>query len=217
MFNLEASIIQWRRRMIDAGIKTPVPLDELEAHLREDVAELTRLGHSEAEAFAAAIEKMGAPNTVQSEFKKIDGAKSDFEWKVIEIVLGTFATLFPLWVYSEVLYFKTGVLGDLELSQQAMAATAAVAFGLFAWSGRWGYEFFPVIRDKRLRGIITTLCAAPVMLWWVIFMNFIVPHQDFTMEQFFVAFLWGFMTPAGLMLGAIWGIETAARQRPATP
>jgi hypothetical protein len=37
MFNLEQSIIEWRKQMLAAGIKTPVPLDELEIHLREEI------------------------------------------------------------------------------------------------------------------------------------------------------------------------------------
>ena len=38
MPDLEQRIAIWRSQMIDAGIKTPVPLDELEAHLREEIA-----------------------------------------------------------------------------------------------------------------------------------------------------------------------------------
>jgi hypothetical protein len=64
-----------------------------------------------------------------------------------------------------------------------------------------------------LLGGVGSLCAGPVMLWWVIFMNLIVPHHDFTMGQFVVAFLWAFAAPAGLVIGLPWGMETAARKR----
>ena len=37
MFSLEQAIIRWRRRMLAAGIKTPVPLEELESHLCDGV------------------------------------------------------------------------------------------------------------------------------------------------------------------------------------
>jgi hypothetical protein len=37
MFDLEQSIATWRRQMLDAGIKAPVPLEELESHLRDDI------------------------------------------------------------------------------------------------------------------------------------------------------------------------------------
>ena len=37
MFDIEQSFTEWRKQMLAAGIKTPVPLVELEIHLREDV------------------------------------------------------------------------------------------------------------------------------------------------------------------------------------
>jgi len=39
MFDLEQSISDWRRQMLAAGIWTPVPLDELETHLRTDIGQ----------------------------------------------------------------------------------------------------------------------------------------------------------------------------------
>jgi hypothetical protein len=37
MFNLEEAILEWRRQMLIAGITSPIPLDELEIHLRDDL------------------------------------------------------------------------------------------------------------------------------------------------------------------------------------
>ena len=37
MFDLEQSISEWRRQMLAARIPTPVPLEELEIHLREEI------------------------------------------------------------------------------------------------------------------------------------------------------------------------------------
>ncbi len=44
MFNLEQAISEWRRQMLAAGLKTPVPLEELESHLRQDVEQQMQLG-----------------------------------------------------------------------------------------------------------------------------------------------------------------------------
>jgi hypothetical protein len=44
MFDLEQSILEWRKQMLAAGIKTPVPLEELESHLREDIAQQMKSG-----------------------------------------------------------------------------------------------------------------------------------------------------------------------------
>jgi hypothetical protein len=61
MFDLEQSIAEWRQQMQAAGIRTPVPLEELEIHLREDVERQMRSGFSEQEAFSSAIKKIGQP------------------------------------------------------------------------------------------------------------------------------------------------------------
>ena len=37
MFDLEKSIKDWRWQMFAAGIETPVPLEELEIHLRDEI------------------------------------------------------------------------------------------------------------------------------------------------------------------------------------
>ncbi len=37
MFDLEESIADWRKQMLAAGIKSPVPPEELEIHLREEI------------------------------------------------------------------------------------------------------------------------------------------------------------------------------------
>jgi hypothetical protein len=73
MFDLEKSISDWRRQMQSAGIKSPVPLDELEIHLREDVERQTKSGRSEADAFDSAVGEMGEARALKCEFKKAGG------------------------------------------------------------------------------------------------------------------------------------------------
>src|SRR5580658_8480513 len=75
MFNLERSITEWRRQMLAAGIKSPRPLDELESHLREDVRALVSAGEPEDRAFELAVGRLGSPDSVQTEFNKLKGAK----------------------------------------------------------------------------------------------------------------------------------------------
>lgn len=71
MFDLEQSIGIWRRQMLTAGITTPVPLEELEIHLREEIERQTKSGLSEANAFAVAIREIGQGQVLQNEFSKI--------------------------------------------------------------------------------------------------------------------------------------------------
>jgi hypothetical protein len=73
MFDLEKAIADWRRQMLAAGIKTPVPLEELEIHLREEISRQTRSGLSEPEAFNSAVKKIGQPALLKTEFSKAGG------------------------------------------------------------------------------------------------------------------------------------------------
>jgi len=56
--------------MLAAGIKSPVPLDELENHLREDVERQVRSGVSAPQAVEIAAQEIGRPNMLKSEFRK---------------------------------------------------------------------------------------------------------------------------------------------------
>src|ERR1700722_18301978 len=70
MFDLEKQISRWRQQMLAAGIKSPMPLEEWESHLREDISHLVSSGQSEATAFEIAVARVGNPGTVGTEFKK---------------------------------------------------------------------------------------------------------------------------------------------------
>jgi hypothetical protein len=75
MFPLEEAIAAWRDQMLAAGIQTPVPLDELENHLRDDIQDRMQAGASRAAAFQLAVNQIGQPDTLQSEFSKINQRK----------------------------------------------------------------------------------------------------------------------------------------------
>lgn len=76
MFDLESEILGWRRKMLSAGIKFPVPLEELETHLRERINHL-KAGLSEAEAFQTAVKELGDGKILRREF-----SKGRFLWRV---------------------------------------------------------------------------------------------------------------------------------------
>jgi hypothetical protein len=71
MFDLEKSIGIWRRQMLTAGITAPVPLEELEIHLREEIERQIKSGLSEADAFAVAIREIGQGDVLHDEFSKV--------------------------------------------------------------------------------------------------------------------------------------------------
>jgi hypothetical protein len=87
MFNLEQAIAAWRQKMLSAGIKAPVPLDELESHLRDELAGR----RIDQQTFDAAVAQFGNAHLLRSEFKKVN--RSNMKRK-ITIALAVFAFLF---------------------------------------------------------------------------------------------------------------------------
>ena len=70
MFDLEKSIAEWRKQMLAAGIKTPVPLEELDIHLREEIERQVKSGLKEQNAFEISVQRIGHPKMLDQEFKK---------------------------------------------------------------------------------------------------------------------------------------------------
>ena len=70
MFNIENAIAEWRQRMLNAGIKSPALLDELETHLRDDIVEQIRHGADAKTAFDAAVQRIGDAKSLSVEFAK---------------------------------------------------------------------------------------------------------------------------------------------------
>ncbi len=87
MFNLESAIAEWRRQMLSNGIKAPVPLDELESHLREQLANRC----VDQKIFNTAVGELGNAHLLRSEFKKVN--RNNMKRK-ITIAVAVFAVLF---------------------------------------------------------------------------------------------------------------------------
>ena len=71
MFELVEAIPKWREQMAAEGLNRAGVLDELEAHLRDDIEQRMRAGLAEEEAFTAATRAMGDAEALQSEFEKV--------------------------------------------------------------------------------------------------------------------------------------------------
>src|SRR5262245_56925287 len=72
MFELEQTISVWRREMLAAGVKTPVPLEELERHLREAIERQMKSGTSAEKAFEISVRQMGGSQILNREFEKTE-------------------------------------------------------------------------------------------------------------------------------------------------
>ncbi|HEY4416073.1 MAG TPA: permease prefix domain 1-containing protein [Verrucomicrobiae bacterium] len=71
MFHLESAIANWREQMLAAGVSSPVPLEELEIHLREEIERQRKAGLSTEQAFGIAVQNIGVPEAIQKEYKKL--------------------------------------------------------------------------------------------------------------------------------------------------
>ena len=96
MFNLEQSIADWRKQMLAAGIKTPVPLEELENHLRDEIERQTQSGMNEQKAFEISVQQIGQSNALKTEFRKIGKTTERTPMKILKVIVGGAAALWSL-------------------------------------------------------------------------------------------------------------------------
>ena len=166
MFDLEHSIADWRQQMLAAGIKTPVPLEELESHLREEIERQMRSGLSAQQAFGIAAEKIGQAPELKREFKKI-GAPMEMQ-KIIKLagvicvavaLLGQLFTCPPFvfgFVFAHQLSFMTRML-------PLAVWTITVAATVLSW--KYNHRLLPVIRNQLLRRAVGIVCYGACLLW----------------------------------------------------
>src|SRR5882757_10811674 len=208
MFDLEQSIAEWRKQMLAAGIKTPVPLEELESHLREDIERQMESGVSAEKAFASAARKIGRVYALQTEFAKVGGLEKSAGWEkriALSILAGV---IIPLGIY--------GLLKNDMSPGWRLAGFADLAVIVLAVLGcRQINKSFPVIPDKRVRTAIGLAFGLASMTGMIVFMNLILPNFEFTQGQLTVVVLWSLTLMAAL--GAVWAsLEEAARRQTTT-
>ena len=211
MFDLDQSLAEWRCQMLAAGIQTPVPLEELESHLHEEIAQLVAAGQDEATAFHTAVQNIGAAPALRHEFAKIKATPQGRHWRMFESVFGATALGYPLLVGGLAVWVKNGRIAEMTPSQQLSCLAAEATFSGLAWGMRWNCGRFPVMLTHRSRDAIFLL----VLLWLVALAYLIMPRCDLTPGQSGVVSMWGF-APFGILIGWLWGMAAAARKNVAT-
>jgi cation transport ATPase len=208
MFDLEQSIADWRKQMLAAGIKTPVPLEELEIHLREEVERQMKSGTSEQNAFEISTQQIGTADKMKNEFEKVEQAKELREWKFIQFIFFVGFGLISAFIITCII-FKFGTFALTYPAQRISGLLAVAVMLFFAGAGYFGCGRFPVIRKKRTRIGVSILGAMPMALWWAIFFFVILQRAEFTMDRLVIAILWGFVAPYGVLAGFVIGLERA--------
>lgn len=98
MFDLERAIVNWRQNMSSGGINSPEVIEELEAHLREDIEQKMAAGADAEAAFEAATKAIGAPELLRTEFVKLEPPRHLHTWfRVLFYVLPVAILLISVW------------------------------------------------------------------------------------------------------------------------
>ena len=209
MFKLDQAIADWRRRMLAAGIKTPVLLDELESHLREDVERQMQSGIKAPEAFEAALQRIGQAKALQLEFAKTGGSREAWQRQLIGFA-GFIFVGFIVWL-SAFTFIK------LEFSpEELIVASAAVVMSLLV-AGGWGrlIRFLPVLHNKRERTVIGLVCILLGFGCSTFFVQIILPHFERNLNGQIPAIGFWAVFPIAVGFGLGCGIEKAARRQAA--
>jgi hypothetical protein len=124
MFDLEEKISEWRTQMLAAGIKTPVPLEELEAHLREEIERQMKSGKNAQRAFEIAVLEIGKANMLKNEFQKTNPLTIERIMSVGAGIPTVFVGLSQVWELAA----QSRGLGKLPNEEVGLIAMFVLAF-----------------------------------------------------------------------------------------
>ena len=211
MFDLEQAVADWRRQMLAAGIKTPVPLEELESHLREDVEQRMRSGLSTQQAFGIAIKKIGQAPELKMEFKKVSAPMEMQEVIKLAGVIFVAAALFcPLFLFLPFLLDHGLSLMAKMLGLAVYATTVAII--VLSW--RYNHEFLPVIRNQPLRRAVGIVCYGGSLLWMRFGVFHFSPGGLHPRSILLLLFVFGLEWTVMAILGGVGhGLEKAAAKK----
>jgi hypothetical protein len=155
MFDIEKAISNWRGEMTARGINAPDILDELESHLRDEIASRINSGCGEENAFHAAVRNIGEGTALQAEFAKISAAalRSNKFLKRSCRVAALFMLLINTWT---LLSYELSTLQRLF----GIIAVTIICFYL-AWLPHWLETFRGCRRSWRA----SLIKAATIVIW----------------------------------------------------
>jgi len=168
MRDLDVQIGEWRARMAAGGIKSPVVLDELESHLREEIERQVRAGMDERKAFEIAAQKIGGSDLLKAEFRKIQRSREIPVGRLAGVACCVTAALYSLMLAPALVTIR-----ELDSTQRILGIEAVLLTLLFLVSLGFSYKFLPVIRNRRVRVASVGACALAGLVWVFVFSNFL--------------------------------------------
>ena len=140
--------------MMAAGIKSPVPLDELESHLREDIQNQIRAGATPEQAFSIAAKLVGDASDLNREFEKVsEESPKRKRLRSASIVAGAafvYAAVFATWILAR----RAGRI-EVTTSEVLLALGSMAAMNTFGLAGRNFAKFLPVIVEQKRQAAAT--------------------------------------------------------------
>jgi hypothetical protein len=211
MFNPEQSISEWRKQMLAAGIKTPVPLEELEIHLREEIERQIKSGLNEQKAFEVAVGRLGQASSLKTEFKKASSSDKAQQRKRAGFIFAALLVFYSLAIAC--ILSK----GDFTFNERLSGFASLVTMLVSVFMG-WQIlpRFFPIIANKTVQSAIGIIGGCLGMGWFLAFTYFVLPHCDFTLGQLQVAILWAFVPVIVLPTISFLMIDKSESQQSAT-
>ena len=211
MFDLEQSIMVWRKQMQAAGIALPA-LSELESHLREDIEKQVKSGKTPQSAFEMATKSIGRGAELKKEFKKAGEPLVARLVKLMGIGCWTISFMLSLW-FLRFVFYQTELI-------PIILGLVAVATSILCW--RYSSKLLPAIRHKAIRTVIGFACCVAGVVWIQLFIKDIAPGlmqhpagMDVAVGRLIATMLWA--STAMAILSAIgYGLERAARERETT-
>ena len=179
MFNLEQSIADWRKQMLASGIKSPVPLEELESHLREEIERRVKSGMDARDAFGSAFKTIGWPGQIGREFNKIGQvnwnrhlARTAWALFIVSLLLPAYGNGARGWqcagLSATAVSWMSGFWGNWMSIHFALLTLANVAMVVsFFWLSFFSH------RLSSLKWPRITLFAAFILVWSFIFISII--------------------------------------------
>jgi hypothetical protein len=218
MFDIDQSIAEWRQQMLAAGIKTPVPLEELESHLREDFDVQIRDGTAPERAFEIAARRLGLPVALRQEFCKVGTVMPAWARKMNYTVSAMVTVLFC--AVGLIFLFNIHILHShvapgarvLAIGERISIAGAFLSTGLLLSAWRFLWRYLPVLLRPRTRIAAVFLCAILSGLCATILLRFL-PLGAGTSEELAIAALWACEVPLAAACAFTFGLEEAAYRK----
>lgn len=133
--------------MLADGITAPVPLAELENHLRDEITEQTKSGMDELNAFQSAVQKIGPPGPLRTEFRKTAGLYGFLsQRRTLKVPLSVNGILGLVWL-SWTSYLFVKILSEMLTGHQfngkffiivSILLSILIGSVLLIFGSRWG-------------------------------------------------------------------------------